>query len=102
LGEKVSTTIGRRSGVYSLYNREAPSPIEDGKPPGKNMYGSHPFFMFSTTSNTWTGVFSNVVQAQDWYIASSPSTSSTVIHSIAIGGVGDLYIIAGASPSSVA
>jgi hypothetical protein len=29
-----------------MWSRDIPTPDEDGKLPGKNMYGVHPFYMY--------------------------------------------------------
>jgi len=29
-----------------MWNMDRGMPFEDGKPPGKNLYGTHPFYMF--------------------------------------------------------
>jgi hypothetical protein len=33
------------------------SPFDDGKPPGKNMYGSEPFYAYQAATGTFVGVF---------------------------------------------
>jgi len=57
--------------------------------------------MFTTSSTVWTGVFSNTLQAQDWYIKSDDANAMIDIMSIAIGGLGDYYIIVGTNPIEV-
>ena len=70
LGERVTTNLfyDDDDGVYSAWARDAAMPIEDGRPPGKNVYGVHPFYMFRNDINSWAGVFTNLAAAQDWYI----------------------------------
>lgn len=29
-----------------MWSKDIPTPIEDGKAPGKHMYGVHPFYMY--------------------------------------------------------
>lgn len=29
-----------------MWTKDIPTPIEDGKAPGKEMYGVHPFYMY--------------------------------------------------------
>ena len=41
LGERVSPSLFLDEGVYTSLARDIPSPVEDGKPPGKNDYGVH-------------------------------------------------------------
>lgn len=70
LGERVSTDLflDKDDGVYSAWAFDNGMPIEDGRPPGKNTYGVHPFYMFRNNENTWGGVFTNLAAAQDWYV----------------------------------
>ena len=49
LGERASTDLFYKDGVYSMWNRDIPLTNDDGKPPGKNEYGTHPFFMYKNT-----------------------------------------------------
>jgi hypothetical protein len=46
LGERVSGDLFYEDGVYSIWNRDAGMPFDDGRPAGKNVYGTHPFLMF--------------------------------------------------------
>lgn len=32
-------------GLYSLWNRDVPDPLDAGELPSTNMYSSHPFYM---------------------------------------------------------
>ena len=41
-GERVSPNLFLQEGIYTSWARDIPSPVEDGKPPGKNDYGVHP------------------------------------------------------------
>jgi len=51
-----------------LWTRDQPSPIADGKLPGKNLYGVHPYYMAKATDGNWFGVYTNLAQAQDWWV----------------------------------
>lgn len=68
LGERVSSLLTYQDGVYSMFARDAGTPTDHGTIPGSNVYGVHPFYMFKTDSAVWTGVYTNLAQAQDWYI----------------------------------
>jgi len=57
--------------------------------------------MFTTDSSVWTGVFSNTLQAQDWYVMNDIDNGFTDLMSISIGGISDLYIIVGNDPREV-
>lgn len=63
LGERVGPNFFYESGVYSMWSRDIPSPIENGKSPGNNIYGTHPFYMFANTVTQWVGVFLNLAAA---------------------------------------
>lgn len=68
LGERANPNFFFKDGVYSMWAKDIPTPVENGKAPGNNMYGTHPFYMYKFASGAWTGVFHNLPQAQDWYI----------------------------------
>lgn len=91
LGEKVGPDFFYKDGVYSLWSRDTPSPVEDGKSPGKNIYGTHPFNMFKNDKNCWVGVFTNLAHAQDWWISNNQESGQVNVTSIATGGVADIY-----------
>jgi len=38
-----------------LQARDSASPYDDGISPGKNMYGSHPFYLFKMLDGTYGG-----------------------------------------------
>jgi hypothetical protein len=46
LGERVLDNIFYNDGIYSLWNRDIQTPFDDGRPAGKNEYGTHPFYMY--------------------------------------------------------
>lgn len=46
--EQVASSLWLDSGVYSLWSRDVADPVQTGKLPSSNMYGSHPFFMART------------------------------------------------------
>jgi hypothetical protein len=46
LGERAQKDFFMKSGVYSIWARDIDNPTENGKLPGKQTYGSHPFYMF--------------------------------------------------------
>lgn len=108
LTERVSGDLFLGDGVYSLWARDQPDPVETGKSPGNNMYGIHPFYMGKapvspTTgkSTGWFGVFANNAAAQDWWIKNNYDTGAVDVTTLATGGVGDLYIMTATSPEEV-
>lgn len=52
-----------------MWARDVPSPIENGKAPGNNLYGTHPFYAYQVNKDIWAGVFTKLAAAQDWWIA---------------------------------
>jgi hypothetical protein len=80
LFDRVSSDLYLNDGVYSFWARDTPDPVETGKAPTNNMYGSHPFIMgrakFSPYEDEieakrkpgWVGVFINNAAAQDFWI----------------------------------
>lgn len=46
LGERASFDFYYKDGVYSMWSKDIPTPIETGDLPAANMYGTHPYFMY--------------------------------------------------------
>lgn len=68
LGERVGDFF-LSEGVYTIWNRDEPSPVEDGKRPGNNIYGSHPIYFTQTNDLTeFFAVFDHNAGAQDYII----------------------------------
>ena len=57
LGERSQKDLFYKDGIYSMWAVDEPTKVEDGKLPGKQAYGVHPFFMYQHTANHWVGVF---------------------------------------------
>jgi len=51
LGERANLDFFYKDGVYSLWSKDIPTPIETGKFPASNMYSTHPYFMYKHKSN---------------------------------------------------
>ena len=81
-----------------MRNRDIPEPLETGKIPGNNEYSTHPFYMYQTGSQVWTGVFTNLNHAQDWYVKNNPEGGEVDLTTVSVGGVADIYIMLGSSP----
>lgn len=96
LGERATKDFFYKSGVYSLWAKDIDNPMEDGRLPGKNDYGVHPFYMFKHSANSWVGVYHNLAQAQDWWIKNDYTTGQIAISTIATGGLGDIYVMTSA------
>lgn len=46
LGERASEDFFYKDGVYSMWSKDIPTPIETSHLPASNMYGTHPYFMY--------------------------------------------------------
>lgn len=95
LSERVSNDVFLGTGVYSLWSRDAANPVETGTAPGNNLYGTHPFYMAKSTDHSWFGVFTNLANAQDWYVNNFADAGIVNLTSYATGGVADIYIMYG-------
>ena len=92
LGERASKQMFYKTGVYSLWNKDIGNPEEDGRLPGKETYGVHPFYMFKHNSSSWVGVFHNTAQAQDWWIKNDYLSGKVSISTLSAGGIGDIFV----------
>lgn len=101
LAEKVVTNLFLPDGIYTLWSRDIPSPPEDGKLPGKNVYGVHPFYMARAQDQSWFGVYTNLAAAQDWWIKNNAQSGDVDISTYAAGGLGDVTFMFGATPDSI-
>lgn len=63
LAERTSNELFLEDGVYSLWARDAPNPVENGELPGANIYGVHPFYMTNGKDGSWYGVYTNLASA---------------------------------------
>eukprot|EP00359_Climacostomum_virens_P008299 CAMPEP_0204906030 /NCGR_PEP_ID=MMETSP1397-20131031/5758_1 /ASSEMBLY_ACC=CAM_ASM_000891 /TAXON_ID=49980 /ORGANISM="Climacostomum Climacostomum virens, Strain Stock W-24" /LENGTH=298 /DNA_ID=CAMNT_0052074995 /DNA_START=386 /DNA_END=1279 /DNA_ORIENTATION=- len=88
IGERVTPQFQLTPGVYTTFNKDATSPVDYGKWPGSNMYGTHPFYL-SVDNDTMsaTGGFLLNSNAFDTYI---DNTSDYILFRT-IGGVIDFY-----------
>ena len=101
LSEQISDQLFLKDGVYSLWAMDQSDPIQDQKPPGKNMYNVQPYYMARATDQSWFGVYTNIANAQDWWIKNDNATGVVKVKFYATGGVGDLYILQSTEPEKV-
>jgi alpha-glucosidase (family GH31 glycosyl hydrolase) len=94
LGERV-TDFRLPNGIYTIFARDQGSPVDNGKPPGKNMYGSHPFYLASTDAGVAMGGFMFNSNAMDVTVADQAVTFHM------IGGIIDFFGFNGPSPKEV-
>lgn len=103
LSDQIKNNVFLEDGVYTLWNRNANSPISDGLLPGKNMYASSPFYMGKAADpkKSWFGVYHNNVGASDWWIFNDDTTGNAFVETYTVGGIGDLYLMTGDTPERV-
>lgn len=91
-----------RDGVYSQWNRDVPDPLSHVQENGgsTNLQGTHPFFLFRTNEDEqYYGVYSNVANAQDWFIQNEKSNETQLntgvvnYNMISTGGIGEVMFI---------
>jgi hypothetical protein len=89
MGERAGSLFYKNEtgGIHSRWAFDQANPLDNGLPPGRNMYGYQPFYMFqSETNNQFVGVFDLSSYATD-YILYYNETSETQITKINIGGI---------------
>ena len=101
LSEQVASDLFLPDGVFSLWSRDQPDPVQTGKFPSSNMYGTHPVYFAKAQPQTWYGVFTNLAAAQDWFIQGNNSTGQVNIKTMAAGGLGDLFFFFGSNPNQM-
>lgn len=94
-------------GLHSRWTHDAANPIDDGLPPGRNMYGIQPFYVYQSSNKLWYGVFSNNLYATDFIVTTPKSeangTSQTdgIVTTVNIGGAIEKYFFAGTKPDEI-
>mmetsp|Transcript_21981 Transcript_21981/g.16335 ORF Transcript_21981/g.16335 Transcript_21981/m.16335 type:complete len:176 (+) Transcript_21981:2141-2668(+) len=48
MGESAGDLFYTKSGIYSRWTHDQANPIDDGLPPGKNMYGFQPMYVYQS------------------------------------------------------
>lgn len=91
--------------MYTIWARDKTDPLETGKAPGTQVYGSHPFYMFKSDNSVWAGVYTNIAAASDWYIKTLGTKGQVGgaidLKMVAVGGVTDIYVIIGSTPGEI-
>lgn len=101
MSDRTGSELKLENGVYSLWARDAADPVEDGKLPGKNYYGTHPFYQGRSHDDKWFGVFTNFAGAQDWWIYNYAIAGDVDVRMYGIGGVADFYVMFADTPEQV-
>jgi hypothetical protein len=63
LGERASFNFFYKDGVYSMWSKDIPTPIDFGDLPAANMYGTHPYFMYKNKPQTYIGALYKLAAA---------------------------------------
>lgn len=90
--------IGERAGramfkdehdaIHTIWPYDAPNPIDDGKAPGKNMYGYQPVYYYQSDSTEWVAVFDVSTYASDYFVNTDFDGLGTArVTKIAVGGL---------------
>lgn len=83
LGERVSPNFFLTEGIYTTWARDIPSPVEDGKWPGNNDYGTHPVIFTranfpNKTDSSFYALYNHNAGAQDVELKFGGSEFSTI------------------------
>jgi hypothetical protein len=81
-----------------MWARDTADPFETGKPPGNNVYGVHPFYMYMNDYQSWIGVYTNNANAQDWFVENDPADGKTYLTTVSTGGIADIFVMVGHDP----
>lgn len=91
LGERIGD-FWKGYGTYSIWNRAAPQVFENGEPPGKNLYGSHPVYFVQRNSGTeFFAVYDHNSGPQDFVIG--PARAGLEISNIKTTGRTNLFFM---------
>eukprot|EP00830_Metopus_es_P015414 TRINITY_DN4440_c0_g3_i2.p1 TRINITY_DN4440_c0_g3~~TRINITY_DN4440_c0_g3_i2.p1 ORF type:complete len:886 (+),score=154.41 TRINITY_DN4440_c0_g3_i2:58-2715(+) len=96
LGERVTKEFqlcaGRDWCVYTTFNKDEVSPVDDGSPPGgKQDYGHQPFYMIQLQSKKFIGVLFLNSNDQDTVLVKNAITKGLNVYHKPIGGIFDVY-----------
>lgn len=85
MGERAGSLFYTEDGIHSRYTFDQANPIDDGLPPGRNMYGFQPMYVYQHPSTKWVGVFDLNSYATDYLLKFNGGTN-TQITKVSIGG----------------
>lgn len=87
-------------GIHSRWTHDAANPIDNGLPPGTNMYGFQPFYVYQSDKLSWMGVFNNNPYATDFIVYTNEGVDSQIT-TVTIGGMIEKYFFRGSKPDDV-
>jgi len=102
MGERAGSLFykNEQGGIHSRYTFDQANPIDDGKPPGRNMYGVQPFYQYQHPNTKYYGVFNLNSYAQDFILYFNNGTGTTITN-IMIGGVINKFFFRGSNPNDL-
>lgn len=102
MGERAGSLFYKdeQGGIHSRYAFDQANPIDDGLPPGRNMYGVQPFYLYQEPGTNYIGVFNLNPYAQDYILYFNQGVNTTITN-IMIGGIISKYFFRGAKPDDV-
>lgn len=79
MGERAGDLLYKNEdgGLHSRWAHDAANPIDDGLPPGRNMYGIQPFYIYQSSNLKWYGVFNNNLYATDFIVTTPKADGDT-------------------------
>lgn len=102
MGERAGELFykNEQGGIHSRYSFDQANPIDDGLPPGRNMYGVQPLYVYQEPHQNYIGVFNLNAYAQDFVLYFNEGVGTTITN-IMIGGIINKYFFRGAKPDDV-
>jgi len=74
--------------VHTLWPQDQPNPIDNGKAPGKNLYGYQPVYYYQADTSDWIAVFDVGTYASDYFINTNVDGQNTTrVTKITTGGI---------------
>jgi hypothetical protein len=74
--------------VHTLWPQDQPNPIDNGKAPGKNLYGYQPVYYYQADTYDWIAVFDVGTYASDYFINTNVDGQNTTrVTKITTGGI---------------
>jgi len=105
MGERAGSLFytDQKGAIHSRKTFDQANPIDDGLPPGRNMYGYQPLYAYQSNTKTrdWFGVFDLSAYATDYIVYTDNGNKETQIHKIVIGGAISKYFFQGTKPDDI-
>lgn len=92
LGERNTENFALVPGRYTITANGRENQMDNGKIPGKSLYGSHPFLLFRMQDQNYGGLFLKTSNAMDVDISKCDESSYKLTFIIS-GGIFDFYFI---------